>query len=265
MGKKRPTYHVHGLRLSKLLTEYKGSREELDLIAKEYFPMVHNIAHDLCGQWQAALGGTADEGDLFSVGCIALYESLLLHSGERGVLQSWIAKRVRCAMIDECRRTDPLPRSMRSKLGKSGEAPPVVPSHSNPAIKTKGRKGKRYGFLPSTTAFVNSGGFRVVSIDCSVDPHATDSDTTIGEILPDENASSSLDYLLTSERGELIVHAVSMLPKQQRTIIQAYFWEDMMAYEIAERMGVSEGRISQVFQNARENLKLSLTEVLGQH
>jgi RNA polymerase sigma factor for flagellar operon FliA len=85
--------------------------------------------------------------------------------------------------------------------------------------------------------------------------------TTAGAI-PDERAPSVDEQLGHEERTALLAIGIRELRSQERTVLALYFYEELTLQEIAQVLGLSASRISQIRGEALAKLRAYLQRVL---
>jgi RNA polymerase sigma factor for flagellar operon FliA len=83
----------------------------------------------------------------------------------------------------------------------------------------------------------------------------TEEDLTLVDVLCDRTALEPLEELETRELHAYLRDAVDLLPERQRLVIIGYFLEGRTSLELAEFLGVTESRISQLRSEALEMLR----------
>jgi RNA polymerase sigma factor for flagellar operon FliA len=83
----------------------------------------------------------------------------------------------------------------------------------------------------------------------------TEEDLTLVDVLCDRSQLEPLEELETRELHAYLRDAVDLLPERQRLVIIGYFLEGRTSLELAEFLGVTESRISQLRSEALEMLK----------
>jgi RNA polymerase sigma factor for flagellar operon FliA len=86
-----------------------------------------------------------------------------------------------------------------------------------------------------------------------------DSQGCLAELIPAQT-STPLSKLEWTEQVELLAAAIEALPEREKRIIVLYYYEDLYMAEMAEIMGISESRVSQLHTRALYNL----TRIMGE-
>jgi RNA polymerase sigma factor FliA len=80
-------------------------------------------------------------------------------------------------------------------------------------------------------------------------------------MISSSEAAVTLPFYQSTEMRQLrerILHLVQALPTQERKVIQCHYLQEVSFQEIAEMLGVSKGRVSQIHRKALANLKQML-------
>lgn len=225
-----------------------------DVLLRENLSLVHHVARQLA----RGLAADADIDELVSAGTMGLMSALEAFDLERGLAFSTFAvPRIRGAILDELRRQDHVPRSVRRKTRSIAAARELLTrtlGRSPDATEVAAELGVDADTLWRWQADVEG------AVHVPLDRSATDRDgTTVspaeflgnGEELTDER-------LAREEEIALLREALLSLKDQERTVLSLYYFEELKAREIAEVMGVSESRISQIRSKALRQLRDAL-------
>ena len=231
-----------------------GDVDARDVLLRENLSLVHHVARQLA----RGLAADADIDELVSAGTMGLMSALESFDLARGLAFSTFAvPRIRGAILDELRRQDHVPRSVRRKTRSIATARETL-------VRTLGRSP---GFDEIATELgVDSATLWRWQADIEgavhvpLDRGATDRDGTAAS--PAEflgNGEELTDERLTREEEvALLREALLALKDQERTVLSLYYFEELKAREIAEVMGVSESRISQIRSKALSQLRSAL-------
>lgn len=194
--------------------------------------------------------------DLVSAGHLALIRAARSYNASTGVpFARWAALRIRGALIDELRGQDWATRQERQRATR-------VTTVSNELASALGHTPSLQEMADHTGMSVEevsnaraAAQVRVVSIDAGGD------DSSVAATIRDETLGPE-DLVLADEREQYLRAAVAALPDKLRTLIEGLFFYDRTMIEMAEEMGVTQSRISQLRTEAmalmRDGINASL-------
>jgi len=190
--------------------------------------------------------------DLTSAGLTALVQAARGFDPARGVpFARYAATRVRGALLDELRGIDWASRSVRRRARDLDETRNRLNAElGRPA--TDGEIASAAGMTPDELAANREDVARasVVSLNGFAD-------NTLDDLLPSAGLTPE-QVLEQEERVCYLREAIQELPERLRTVVQEYFFAERPMAEIAERLGVTESRISQIRAEALVLLKGAL-------
>ncbi|MHB1297638.1 MAG: sigma-70 family RNA polymerase sigma factor, partial [Gemmatimonadaceae bacterium] len=179
---------------------------------------------------------------------------------DRGLsFSTFAATRVRGAMLDELRRQDRVPRSVRAKARQLHAIRDAL--------------GNRLGRTPTQRELAKEAGMPIdkfwqwqsdvdragqVSLDAPVGTAGNEA-YSFGERLACL-AMDPVDRLDREHARECLRDAMCGLSETEQRVLSLYFFEDKTMQEIAPDIGVSESRVSQIRTRALGRLRQKLTE-----
>jgi RNA polymerase sigma factor for flagellar operon FliA len=234
-------------------TAYQEAHDDGDRIKElvlENMSLVHQVVD---GSFRLA-SDVVSRDDLVGAGMVGLVEAAHRFDPSRGVqFRTFAYYRVKGAMVDFLRQNDWLGKSAREKLQGIREAIGEFRS-------AEGRK-------PSVEELADRLEMSVEDVLKYLSYEKWDSISSIDDSVEGEDgAAGALGDMLEAdvetpaeraewrERLERLSAAIRELPEQQQQVIVMYYYEELYMSEMAEVLGVSEGRISQVHTKALYNL-----------
>ena len=192
----------------------------------EHLPLVQRIV----AHFMRRLPRSVQREDLIAAGTLGLFHAL--RSSEHTCPEMFAAYariRIRGSIVDELRRHDWSPRRRKeSGAGSNGNVPAPVSSIAGASIPPVRPRVAVVGFddLPagSTAGLAQDG-------------------------------ASPLDDVLERREHAALHAAVQQLPEREREIVQMRYFQDLPSKAIAQAMGLSEARISQLHARATTRLK----------
>ncbi len=229
-----------------------------DAIVQEHLGLVHHVARRLAH----GLGCAVELNELVSAGTIGLIQAVHAFDDERGLSFSTFAvPRIRGAILDELRRQDRVPRSVRRRAREVLRARDVL-------AKVLGREAteaelSRCLRIPADALRrreLDAEGATLVPLDQPVGrPTRGAGCATLGETLRDDRAPGPDDSLAHEQEVARLRAAIATLREQERTVLALHFFEELKLRDIAAVLGLSVGRISQIRTAALARLRVSLS------
>ena len=234
--------------------EYRrtGERELRDRLIFVFMPMVRYIVYRKVREVPAQ----CDVQDFLSCGLEALIRSIERYDPAKGAtLEQFAWTRVHGAVLDELRRHDWAPRSLRRDERTINEA--------------RTRFLSLHERQPTTEELAASVGMTAAELTARLDQVElaevtslnrvvrSDETATIERIDTLESADGDSDPTLSAERSEAkqrFRRAFARLSRQEREVAVLIYVEDRTLREIGERLGVSESRVSQIHTQLRRRL-----------
>jgi RNA polymerase sigma factor for flagellar operon FliA len=221
-------------------------------VLNEHLGLVHYIAR----QVQRGLSAEADFDELVSAGTLGLMSAHDSFEPERGLaFSTFAAPRIRGAILDELRRQDHVPRSVRRKareLSRAREALGSALGREPTERELAEHLGVELQVLWQWEADVNAAS--QLSLD---QPRGEEgeSDFSPATLMPRSTGPTVEDQLTQERELELMRDAILELKDQERTVLTLYYFEDLRLHEIATVLGLTESRVSQIRSKALSRLR----------
>ena len=240
----------------KLWELYKrtGRSELQEKIVEKYLSLVHYLSHRLI----TFSTPTLDKEDLYSAGVIGLLEAIERFDLEKNVeFKSYATLRIKGAIIDEIRRFDWVPRSVRKKSKLLDATVHLLFSKLN-RMPTDDEIAEELEM--SVTEYYqltdSIGPLFLYSLDAAVD--GEQNETTYADSIVDtydEEVETSREAV-----KENLKNGIQNLPERERLVISLYYYENLNLKEIGAVLGVSESRVSQIHSSAISKLRSMLNQ-----
>ena len=251
------------------LTTARGAR---DLAAAEQVPEDHpnplvaenlGLVYDLASKLQRLGGVGPERGDLVSAGVRGLIQAARAFDPGRGLSFSTLAvARIRGAMLDELRRWDRIPRSVRQKERKVKAAEAILrvrlqrqPTAEETALELGMSSEELHAWYLDLARHMEE------PLDDTPTTHVYDSGRPSGRAVADETADV-IERIGRAEAISILERCLGELPQKESRVLALYYFEELRLREIAQVLGVTESRISQIRQAALGKLR-SLLEQNG--
>lgn len=225
-----------------------------DDLVRAHLPLVHHIAAEMSGR----LPRHVPRDDLLSAGFAALAFAARGYDPTRGVpFGRFAATRIRGAILDELRGVDWASRSVRAQARRRERAADELAGRlGRPA--TRAELAAHLGVTVAELEAHEDDVHRAVVLSFSALTAAGDVDHLVPQRQPTPDA-----VLVERERHNYLLDAVEVLPERLRTVVVGHFFEDRSMQELAEELGVTSSRVSQLNAEALALLRDGLTAQLS--
>jgi len=230
-----------------------AGRATRDALLQQHLGLVHHVARKLA----ARLSTRADLDDMIGAGAMGLVQAVDSFDRSRGLsFSTYAVPRIRGAILDELRRQDHVPRNVRRRTRDVARA--------REALSAKLRRPATMGELSACLRVPADMLLRWEldaegAVMCSLDQPAREETTTLGESIADDRVTSVEDALSHAYEVERLKAAIQGLKEQERTVLALNYFEELKLHEIAEVMGLSVCRISQIRTAAMAKLRTALS------
>jgi RNA polymerase sigma factor for flagellar operon FliA len=213
-----------------------------------------HLVHRIVAHFVRRLPRSVQREDLVAAGTLGLFYAL--RSSEHTcpeMFASYARIRIRGSIVDELRRHDWAPRRRKEKVETSATSTAAVSPRPSNVVELRPRPS-----LPPTAGDASAPAaarvpVQVVGFD-DLPPTVT---------FREEGASPLEEFENKSER-ELLQAALKELPPREAQIIRMRYFEGIPSKAIAEELGLSEARISQLHARATQRLKAFLADAAGE-
>jgi RNA polymerase sigma factor for flagellar operon FliA len=201
-----------------------------------------------------------DTDDLFGAGALALVQAARAFDETLGVpFARFASTRIRGAMIDQMRQRDWATRSVRSRA----RAIATVVEELTKALQrtpTDAELAAASGMSEQEIRQVLAGTDRAALL--SLDPLASDDEGLAAGLV--DGSPRPDDALVAAERIGYLRDAIAELPERTRLVVVGYYLENRQLTELADELGVTQSRASQLRSEGLELLHEALSRLLGE-
>lgn len=236
--------------LAEAWVEYKqtSDRKLRDGLILHYQPLVKYVV----GRVGATLPTSVDRQDLHSYGLFGLIDAIDKFDLERNIkFETYAVNRIRGSILDELRKLDWVPRSVRAKAREIDEAYASLekelgrsPSDSEVA-EHLGLSLEELASVASTAAAT-----QVLPLDDVSPTRQGDDRLGLHETLSDGSTGAIESNFEIDEAKRLLASAILRLAEDGRTVVTLYYLEDLTFAAIADVLGVTESRVCQIHRKA---------------
>lgn len=243
----------------KMWAEYarNPSAELREKIILEYAPLVKIVA----GRLSMYLGYNVEYEDLVSYGIFGLIDAIdKFDAGKSVKFETYASLRIRGAILDQIRKMDWIPRTVRQRQKKISAVIKEIELASGKSAtdediaKALGISDVEYDEWQSQMKVTN-----LVSLDEFIEQGSDISD--------DRNISSKIErpeeVIEKEELKKILAEAMEQLTEKERKVILLYYYEDLTLKEISNILEVSESRISQLHTKGLQKMKSKMGKYMG--
>ena len=245
----------------KLWSEYGKTKTPAlrEKIIVEYAPLVKVVA----GRLSMYLGYNVEYDDLVGYGVFGLIDAIDKFDPDKAVkFETYASLRIRGAILDQIRKMDWIPRTVRQKQRQIDDAIKKIEAEKGEAAnddevaKELGISGEEYADWQSQMAVTN-----VISLD-EFNENSTDDGVGGRETIADA-APGPEEVLEEKELKKTLADALELLTEKERKVILLYYYEELTLKEISNILEVSESRVSQLHMKGLAKMKTKLGKYMG--
>ena len=232
--------------------------------AKEHSPQIReqiiieyaNLVKIVAGRLSMYLGYTVEYDDLVGYGTFGLIDAIDKFDLLKGVkFETYASLRIRGAILDQIRKMDWIPRTLRQKQKKIDQAYQKLELEHGRAgtdeevAEEIGITADELANWQSQTKVTN-----LISLDEFLEQGA--------EVRVDTDASSHFQQpervMEREEMKEVLIQTLEKLTENEKKVITLYYYEDLTLKEISHILEVSESRVSQLHTKALQKMRQKL-------
>ena len=222
-------------------------------IVRHYAPKIRFLALRL----KAKLSRAIELGELISAGTLGLMEALGKFQPQLGIrFETYAESRIRGAMLDELRRLDWLPRSLRQRVRQLDG---LMRDFE-----------QRNGRPPNEEELQHASGFELKEVRQGLE--ALQNQFCLPLDAVQENLAHEpgivaegepFQCAATQEMVSRVASLIDTLTPRERLVLSLYYSDELNMRETAEVMGITEGRVSQLHSQALCRLRREFQEQYG--
>lgn len=236
-----------------------GDLDARNALLTENLSLVHHVARQLA----RGFATDADVDEMVSAGTLGLISALESFDVARGLaFSTYAVTRIRGAILDELRRQDHVPRSVRRKTREMAGACEML-------TRSLGRRPRDREVAEQLDVDVDTVWRWQADVDAAVHVPLDRQPCDAGD-----SASAPVDYLSASEDNadaqlakseELAIlrEAIEGLKEQERTVLSLCYFEELKLNEIADILGLTDSRVSQIRTRALRRLRETMSPLLA--
>lgn len=229
-------------------------REKLIL---EYAPLVKLVA----GRLSMYLGYNVEYEDLVSYGVFGLIDAIDKFDSMKAVkFETYASLRIRGAILDQIRKMDWIPRTIRQKQKKIDSAMKEIEQDTG-RMATDEEIAKKLGITDDDYLGWQSQ-MKITGL-VSLDEFLESGTESIPQQGNQHRFESPEEVIEKTELKKTLELALELLTEKEKKVILLYYYEDLTLKEISNVLEVSESRISQLHTRALQKMKTKMGNYMG--
>ena len=243
----------------KLWDEYKKNRsQELrEQIIIEYAPLVKLVA----GRLNMYLGYNVEYEDLVSYGIFGLIDAIDKFDMTKDVkFETYASLRIRGSILDQIRKMDWIPRTVRQKQRKIDEAIKAVEQRTGKTASDEEIAGE---LGVTEEELLNWQSQLKVTNVVSLNEYVEQGTEPVMETRGNSHFVQPEEMVEQNELKEMLQKAMELLTEKESKVILLYYYEEVALKEISRILGVSESRVSQLDTKALQKMQKTMGNYMG--
>ncbi len=244
--------------MSKIAAKVLYEKPPLEEVIKEFLPIINYWANRYSYQGNPVLS----REDLVSAGIIGLIEAYNRYDPSKKVkFRTFAEFRIKGAMLDEIRKIDIIPRSVKEKIHEFEEKVRELhrklgrmPREEEIAEAMNMSLEEYYKFLESIKgiSFIDIQNFKQKLPDLEEDD--------IFEFIAGDPKEDPFEKYALKELQERLEKALDHLTEREKLVLALYYYEGLTMKEISKVLDCTESRVSQIHNQAILKLRTILNE-----
>ena len=244
---------------NKLWNEYAATKssEVREQLILEYAPLVKLVA----GRLSMYLGYNVEYDDLVSYGIFGLIDAIDKFDSMKEVkFETYASLRIRGSILDQIRKMDWIPRTIRQKQKKIDAAMKEIETTTGRAATDEEIAQK---LAISTDDFADWQSQMKITGVVSLNEFMESGSEIPAEQHNQHRFEEPEEVIEKEELREVLGQALELLTEKEKKVILLYYYEDLTLKEISNVLEVSESRVSQLHTRALQKMKVRMGNYMG--
>ena len=242
-----------------LWEEYTQTRSAVirEKLIIEYAGLVKIVA----GRMGMYLGYTVEYDDLVGYGIFGLIDAIDKYELTKGVkFETYASLRIRGAILDQIRKMDWIPRTIRQKQKKLETAMHDLEARFGRAATNDELAEELELSIEELEELINQ---TTLSNLVSLDEYLEQGSEVQVEAGNQQRFEQPEQVIERQELKRMLAEAIDALTEKEQKVIAFYYFEELTLKEISKILEVSESRISQLHTKALRKMKDKLGDSMG--
>ncbi|MGH7554452.1 MAG: sigma-70 family RNA polymerase sigma factor [Longimicrobiales bacterium] len=237
-----------------------GDQSARDALLERHLPLVHHVARQI----MRTLSVQVDLDDLVSAGSMGLINAVASFDPSRGLaFSTYAAPRIRGAILDDLRRSDHVPRSIRRKQRQISAAEEAL-SGTLERHPTDRETADQLGIDIDTLWRWKADTEEAVHVSLDQPVNTAHGRTAMpAELLQGGSGTETEERVNHHEEALVLRDEIMRLKERERIVLTLYYFEELKLHEIARVLGLTESRVSQIRSKALLTLRGRMGHLRG--
>lgn len=235
----------------KLWKSYSQNRSQdiREKLIVEYAPLVKVVA----GRLSMHLGNTVEFDDLVGYGVFGLIDAIDKFDINKDVkFETYASVRIRGAILDQIRKMDWIPRTVRQKQRKIDDAVKAIEARTS-KVATDKQIAEELGI--THTELIEWQSILKTTNVVSLNEYVEQGSEPVMDARRNSQFQQPETAISKQELKKVLAEALEQLTDKEKKVILLYYYEEMTLKEISMTLEVSESRVSQLHTKALGKMK----------
>ena len=225
------------------------SPEIREQIILEYASLVKVVA----GRLSMYLGYNVEYDDLVGYGIFGLIDAIDKYDANKDVkFETYASLRIRGSILDQIRKMDWIPRTVRQKQKKLDEAVKRIEMKTGRNVRDE-ELALELGLSEEELAVWQSQ-LKVTNV-VSLNEYVEQGSEPVMDAHGNSHFIQPEDQIQEDELKQVLKDTLELLTEKERKVIELYYYEELTLKEISQILSVSESRVSQLHTKALQKIK----------
>ncbi len=233
------------------------SPEIREQIILGYAPLVKIVA----GRLSMYLGYNVEYDDLVGYGIFGLIDAIDKFNAQKDVkFETYASLRIRGSILDQIRKMDWIPRTVRQKQKKLDEAIKRIEMKTGKNA-TDEELAAEVG-ITADELLIWQSQLKITNV-VSLNEFVEQGSEPIMDAKGNSHFIQPEDKIEENELKEVLKDTLETLTEKERKVIEFYYYEELTLKEISKILGVSESRISQLHTKALAKMRKRMGDYMN--
>ena len=207
------------------------------------------------------LGHNVEYDDLVSYGIFGLIDAIDKFDAAKNVkFETYASLRIRGAILDQIRKMDWIPRTVRQKQRKIDEAIKAVEQRTGKTASDEEIAGE---LGVTEEELLNWQSQLKVTNVVSLNEYVEQGTEPVMETRGNSHFVQPEEMVEQNELKEMLQKAMELLTEKESKVILLYYYEELTLKEISRILEVSESRVSQLHTKALQKMQKTMGNYMG--